>query len=285
MTYEISRRNFFKFAAFGIGGATLAAASLTGCAQGGKSGAKDDKTVSVACSPTPHAEILNGVVAGVLAKQGYKLVVREFNDYVQPNIVTEEGEVDANYYQHVPYLDDFNEKKGTHLIPLAAVHFEPFGFYPGTKKSFSEIAKGDKISIPSDATNEGRALLLLQEAGLIKIDPKAGVKATKNDVIENPHNIQLVELEAAQTSRSIKDVAFAGINANFAIDAGLKVGKDSIALEDAKGKAAQTYANILVVKKGNETLDKIKALNAALTSDETRKFITEHFKGGVLPVF
>ena len=246
------------------------------------------QTITVAAVPTPHAEILNDVCKPILAEQGYDLVVKEFTDYVLPNTATEEGEVDANYFQHVPYLDDFNKEQGTHLVSIVGVHYEPFGLYAGKDKSLKnldDLPEGAKVAVPNDPTNEARALLLLQEAGLIKLDASAGLAATKADIVENPRNLDIIELEAAQTALSLEDVDIAAINSNYALEAGLNVANDAIAVESAEGEAAQTYANVLVVKEGNENNPAVVAFAEALNSDAVRDYINNTYEGAVLPVF
>ena len=241
-------------------------------------------TLKVAASPTPHAEILN-VAKEVLAEQGIDLEVVEFSDYVQPNLVTESGEVDANYFQHTPYLDSFNEENGTHLVSVGAVHYEPFGIYPGKSDDLANIADGATIAVPNDTTNEARALQLLAAQGLITVRDGAGLTATVNDITDNPHNLQIKEIEAAQLPRTVQDVDFAVINGNYAMEAGVSVGKDALATEDASSEAAQTYANVLVVKEGRENDPAIQALYAALTSDKVKDYINSTYDGAVVPIF
>ena len=241
-------------------------------------------TLKVAASPTPHAEILN-VAKEILAEQGIDLQVVEFSDYVQPNLVTESGEVDANYFQHTPYLDSFNEENGTHLVSVGAVHYEPFGIYPGKSDDLASIADGATIAVPNDTTNEARALQLLAAQGLITVRDGAGLTATINDITENPHNLQIKEIEAAQLPRTVQDVDFAVINGNYAMEAGFSVGTDALAIEDASSEAAQTYANVLVVKEGNESDPAIQALYAALTSDKVKDYINSTYDGAVVPIF
>ena len=241
-------------------------------------------TLKVAASPTPHAEILN-VAKEILAEQGIDLEVVEFSDYVQPNLVTESGEVDANYFQHTPYLDSFNAENGTHLVSVGAIHYEPFGIYPGKSDDLANIADGATIAVPNDTTNEARALQLLAAQGIITVREGAGLTATVNDIEENPHNVKIQEIEAAQLPRTVQDVDFAVINGNFAMEAGFSVGKDALATEDASSEAAQTYANVLVVKEGNENSPAIQALLAALQSDKVRDYINETFDGAVVPIF
>ncbi len=237
--------------------------------------------IRIAASPVPHAEILNKA-AGILKDYGYELEVVEFEDYVQPNLVVESGEFDANYVEHVPYLNSFNEEQGTHLVDAGDIHYEPFGIYPGTKDSLSKISDGDKIAIPNDTTNEARALLLLQDNGIIKLKDGAGLTATIKDIKENPNNIKFVELEAAQVARVTSEVEFVVLNGNYALEAGYSVGKDSIAYESSDSVAAQTYVNIIAVYEGNEKSDKIQALVKVLRSDEIKKFIESTYDGAVI---
>ena len=241
-------------------------------------------TLKVAASPTPHAEILN-VAKDILAEQGITLEVVEFSDYVQPNLVTESGEVDANYFQHTPYLESFNEENGTHLVSVGAIHYEPFGIYPGKSNDLANIADGATIAVPNDTTNEARALQLLAAQGLITVRDGAGLTATVNDITENPHNLQIEEIEAAQLPRTVQDVDFAVITGNYAMEAGFSVGKDALATEDASSEAAQTYANVLVVKEGNENNPAIQALLKALQSDEVKNYIDQTYDGAVVAIF
>lgn len=252
--------------------------SLAACAK------KDDKTITVAASPTPHAEILK-VAAQVLEKEGWKLEITEYNDYVVPNNVVENGEIDANYFQHQPYLDTFNAENKTHLVSVAMVHYEPFGVYAGTKNAIADLADGDKIAIPNDGSNRARALLLLEAQGLIRLKDGVGMEATVLDIAENPLNLNIVEMEAAQIAGVRDSVALAVINGNYALNAGLNAGTDAIATEDPNSVSAQTYANVLVVKEGNENSDKTQALIKALTSDEVRSYINETYSGAVVPIF
>ena len=257
----------------------VTAAFLTGC---GKSQAEDN-VIRVGASPTPHAEILE-IIEDDLEEKGYELEIVEYNDYIIPNTATESGELDANYFQHQPYLDDFNSEKGTHLVSVADVHFEPFGIYAGKTKSLDEIKEGAVIAVPNDTTNEARALLLLEAQGFIKLREGAGISATVADIVENPLHIEIKELEAAQVARTIYDVDFACINGNYAAEAGYKV-SDALATESVESLAAQTYANILVVKEGNEDSEKTKALVDAILSEEVREYINSQYDGGVVPVF
>ena len=240
-------------------------------------------TIKVGASITPHAEILNAVKDD-LAAQGYNLEVVEFTDYVLPNTALEEGDLDANYFQHGPYLDDFNAQNGTHLVAVAAIHYEPFGIYAGKTTSLEELADGATVAIPNDGTNEARALLLLEAQGLIKLNEGVTFTATKLDIAENPKNLDIQEIEAAQLPRSLQDVDLAVINGNYAIQAGLKV-SDALAVEDKDSIAAETYANVLVVKEGNEETDATKALIAALQSETAREFIDATYEGAVIAKF
>ena len=241
-------------------------------------------TLKVAASPVPHAEIL-GVAKDILAEQGITLEIIEYTDYVQPNLVTESGEVDANYFQHTPYLDSFNEENGTHLVSVGAIHYEPFGLFAGKTATLDELADGAKIAVPNDTTNEARALQLLAAQGIITLKEGAGLTATKNDIAENPHNVDIVEMEAAQLPRTLADVDFAVINGNYAAEAGLNAATDALAVEDASSEAAQTFANILVVKEGNEDDPAIQALLAALQSEQVKNFIDGTYSGAVVAIF
>ena len=239
-------------------------------------------TIKVAASATPHAEILEEAKP-ILEKEGWDLEVTVFDDYVQPNLVVESGDFDANYFQHIPYLEQFNEEKGTHLVVAGKIHYEPFGIYPGTKKDLKDIAKGDKIAVPNDTTNEARALLLLQDNGIIKLKDGAGIKATVNDIEENPNNIEIVELEAAQVPRVVNEVAYVVLNGNYALEANYTVKKDALAYEKSDSEAAKTYVNVIAVKEGNENNEGIKALVEVLKSDEMKKFINDTYQGSVVP--
>lgn len=263
------------------GAAAVLAVGLTAC--GGKENKADDKTITVAASPTPHAEILEAA-KDLLKEKGYTLEIKEFDDYPQQNVVVDEGEFDANYFQHQPYLDNFNEEKGSDLVSAAKIHYEPLGIYPGASEDLENIKDGAKIAVPNDATNEARALLLLEENGIITLKEDAGLNATKKDVEENPHNIEIVELDAAQIARVVKELDFVVLNGNYALDAGFNVQTDAIAKEEADSEAAQTYANIIAVKKENKDSEKIKALVEVLQSEEIGKFITDTYEGAVVPM-
>ena len=272
-----------KILALALAG-VLVVGALTGCGSSKSESSEkktDDKKITVAASATPHADILEEAKT-LLKDKGYELEVKVFDDYVQPNNVVESGEFDANYFQHVPYLEQFNEEKGTHLVVAGKIHYEPFGIYPGTKKDLKDIAKGDKIAVPNDTTNEARALLLLQDNGIIKLKDGAGIKATVNDIEENPNNIEIVELEAAQVPRVVNEVAYVVLNGNYALEANYTVKKDALAYEKSDSEAAKTYVNVIAVKEGNENSKKIKALVDVLKSDSIKKFINEKYDGAVI---
>lgn len=235
--------------------------------------ADTDTTIKVAASAVPHAEILEAAKP-LLAEQGYTLEIQIFDDYVQPNLVVESGDFDANYFQHIPYLESFNEEKGT--------HYEPFGLYPGTETSLDNIDNAT-IAVPNDTTNEARALLLLQDNGYITLKDGVGLTATTKDIVENPHNITFVELEAAQVPRTLPEVSFGVLNGNYAMEAGLTVADDALLFESADSEAAATYVNVIAVKEGNENLPKIKALVDTLKSDEIKQYINDNYNGGVIP--
>lgn len=265
---------------------------LTGCASGGPSAAKKKadtdsqknlEVIKVGASITPHAEILRAA-SDELEKQGYKLEVVEYNDYIIPNTALESGELDANYIQHLPYLEDFNKENGTHIVSVADIHYEPFGIYAGKSDSLKNLKDGAVIAVPNDTTNEARALLLLQDQGLIKLKENAGLTATVKDIVNNPKNFDIRELEAAQVPKALQDVDVAAINTNYALEANLKL-SDALASEGADSLAAKTYANIIAVKEGNEKAAKIKALVDAVKSDKVKKFIEDKYEGAVVPVF
>lgn len=239
--------------------------------------------LKVGASPTPHAKILEQV-KGDLAKEGIDLQIVEYTDYVLPNTAVQSGENDANYFQHVPYLDDFNKQNGTTIVPVAAIHFEPLGIYAGKTSSLASLPDGAKIAVPNDATNEARSLLLLQDQGLLKLKDGVGLQATPRDIIDNPKKIEFVEVEAAAAAATLKDVDLAVLNGNYAITAGLTI-SDALASEKPDSVAATTYANIVAVKKGNENDPAIQALVRALKSDKVKKYIQDTFAGSVVAVF
>lgn len=251
-----------------------------------EAGSGDLVEIVVGATIEPHATILNSdAVKNSLKEQGFSIKVVEYTDYVQPNVATQDGSLDANFFQHLPYLNDFNTNNGTTLASVANVHFEPLGIYAGKTTSIDALADGAQIAVPNDATNEARALLLLEKAGLIKLNEGVGLNATKNDILENPKNLDIVEIEAAQTVKVLKDVDLAVINGNYALAEGLSASKDALLVEDPTSEAAVTYANIIVVKEGNEQSEKTLALIKAVTSEETKKFIEEKWQGAVVPVF
>jgi D-methionine transport system substrate-binding protein len=263
---------------------TSAAADTSSEAASDTSAAASLGTITIAASQTPHSEIL-AQAKPILAQEGWDLEVTVFEDYVQPNNVVESGDFDANYFQHVNYLNSFNEENGTHLVVATngKIHYEPFGIYGGTKKSLDEIADGDAIAIPNDTTNEARALLLLQQEGLITLNDGVGVNATVNDIKDNPYNLEIVEVEAAQVPKQLPSVAFGVINGNYALENGLSVADDALATESADGDAIQQYVNIIAVKDGNQDEDKIKALTDVLHSDAIVKYINDTYQGAVVP--
>ena len=263
---------------------------LTGCGNNDAAGKKADtdsaqelEIIKVGASITPHAEILRSV-SDELEKQGYKLEVVEYNDYIIPNTALESGELDANYIQHLPYLEDFNKENGTHIVSVADIHYEPFGIYAGKSDSLENLKEGAVIAVPNDTTNEARALLLLQDQGLIKLKENAGLTATVKDIAENPKNFEIKELEAAQVPKALQDVDVAAINTNYALEANLKL-SDALASEGADSLAAKTYANIIAVKEGNENTEKIKALIDTVKSEQVKKFIEDKYDGAVVPIF
>lgn len=251
---------------------------LTGC------GSSDDKTIRVGASVTPHAEILRAAEP-LLKEKGYTLEIIEFSDYVQPNNNVESGDLDANYFQHQPYLDNFNKENGTHIVSVAAIHYEPFGIYAGKASALSDITDGTTIAIPNDGTNEGRALFLLQDLGYITMKDDVTFEATVLDIAEYKVDIKITEMEAAQLVRALQDVDFAIINGNYAIQGGLNAATDALATEAKDSSAATTYANVLCVKEGHENDPGILALIEALESDTVRDFINETYGGAVIPMF
>ena len=244
--------------------------------------AAEGGTIKVAASATPHAEILEEAKK-ILADEGWDLEIKIFDDYVMPNEVVESGEFDANYFQHIPYLESFNKEKGTHLVNAGGIHYEPCGSYPGTKSDLSELADGDTIAVPNDTTNEARALLLLQDNGIITLKEGAGLEATVNDIAENPHNVKIEELAAEQVARVAPEVAFVVLNGNYALQAGFSVAKDALAYEASDSEAAKTYVNIIAVKEGHENDPGIQALVKVLKSDEIKQYINDTYDGAVIP--
>ena len=266
--------------------AGVLAIGLIGCGGTGSNGSgadsKDDKVIKIGVTPKPHKEIVDAAVS-LLEKEGYKVEITEFNDYVQPNTAVEEGSLDVNFFQHTPYLNEQVQSRGLHLKSVAAIHLEPMGLYSKKITSLDELKDGSTIAVPNDPSNEARALKLLAANGLIKI--KDGELVTPADITENPKNLQFSELEAAAVPRAVDDVDAAVINGNYAIEAGFDPTTNAIVKEDKDSEAAKPYANIVVVKEGNENLEKIQALIKALTSDEVRDFINKEYNGAVIPVF
>lgn len=264
----------------------LSISLLTGCGlksnDAGK-GTEDSKKIVVGASPAPHAEILKKA-AELLKDKGYELEIIEFTDYVQPNIALNNGDIDANFFQHQPYLDKFNKEQSANLVAAGVIHYEPFGLYPGKTATIDTLADKAQIAVPNDSSNEARALILLEAQGLIKLNADAGFEATVKDIVENPKNLEILEIAAEQLPRSLQDVDMAVINGNYAIDAGLDVKTDAIAIEDEQSISATTYGNILAVKDGNQDKDSIKALVEVLKSDEIRTFIEETYQGAVVPL-
>ena len=241
-------------------------------------------TLTVGATPNPHAEIL-AQVKDDLAAEGIDLVVKEYSDYVVPNTAVEEGDLDANYFQHPPYMEKFNEENGTHLVSVGKVHYEPMGIYPGLTKTLEELPDGATIAVPNDATNEARALQLLAAQGLIELKEDAGLNATPNDITSNPKNLQFKELEAAMLPQTASEVDLSVINSNFAMEGGMNPATDSLASEDADSEAAQTFANIIAVKEGHENDPAIQALVKALQSDKVKEYIEKTYSGAVVAVF
>ena len=258
--------------------AALLVLGLTAC--GGK---KQKATIKVGATPAPHAAILE-VAKEILAEQGYTLDIVEYDDYITPNTSLEDGSLDANYFQHITYMNEFNAENGTHMVSAAGIHYEPFGLYAGKTAALADLQDGAQIAVPNDGTNEARALLLLEQEGLIKLKDGVGLSATKSDIAENPHNYEIMELEARLLPTTLQDVDMAVINGNYAIDAGLKV-SDAVAVEAADGAAAEAYVNVLAVKEGSESSAGIQALVKALQSDTVKTFIEDTYDGAVVPLF
>ena len=264
-------------------GATLMlglALIVSGCGSNNNASKSDPNTIVIGATPVPHAEILEQVKP-ILAKEGITLEIKEFNDYNTPNAALHEGEIDANFFQHQPYLGEWNAGNNAKLVSAGGVHIEPMGIYSHTIKNIADVPNGAKIGIPNDPSNGGRALLLLQKQGLIQMKEGGSVKSTIADIVGNPKNIQIVELEAPQLPRSLDDVTAAVINTNFAMKADLNPTKDAIAIEGSDSP----YVNIVVVRPGDEKSEKIQKLMKALNSPEIKQFIQEHYKGAILPAF
>ena len=282
----LTRRNFI-----GTGLAALAATTLAACGNASSSSSSSaasdsaqSQTLTVAASPSPHAEILNNFAAPKLKEQGIDLQTKEYTDYIIPNQVTSSGEVDANYFQHINYLNNYNEENGTDLVGVAAIHYEPFGIYAGKSSDLANIADGAQIAVPNDPTNEGRALLLLQQENLITLKDPDNLEATPVDIAENPHNLQFVEVEAAAVPRQLQDVDFAVINGNYAIEAGFHV-KDAVAVESKDGKAVEQYANYIVTTPEKKDDNRIDALVSVLTSDDFKQYLSDTYGQDGLTAF
>jgi D-methionine transport system substrate-binding protein len=258
----------------------LATFALSACGAKQNDSSGDSKKLIIGASPTPHAEILNHVKAD-LKKEGYELEVKVFDDYVLPNKALEDGSIDANYFQHIPYLEKFAADHKLALTSIAKVHIEPMGVYSRKIKNLADLPEGAAVSIPNDPTNGGRALLLLAKAGVIKLKSGAGITATVRDIAENPRKVAIRELEAAQLPRSFEDVALAVINTNYALDAKLIPAKDALFIEAADSP----YVNILAARKGEENRADLKKLAAALNTPEVKKFIAEKYKGAIVAAF
>ncbi|MCI8631255.1 MAG: ABC transporter substrate-binding protein [Firmicutes bacterium] len=261
---------------------------ITACGGNGdeenEGGNADSLTIKVGASPAPHAEILEKAKE-ILAEDGVTLEITEFQDYVFPNEAVSNGELEANYFQHLPYLEQYNEENDTDLVSVAKIHYEPYGIYAGKTATLEELQDGAKVAVPNDATNEARALLLLEQEGLITLKEGVGIGATALDIVDNPKNLEIVELEAAFIPRSLQDVDIAVINGNYAIEAGLNASKDALATEAADSVGADTFANIICVKAGNEENEGVKKLIEVLTSEEIKTFINDKYEGAVVPVF
>lgn len=277
-------KKFFAILLAGVLTVGLAACGGSDDAATNDDSNKEEITLKIGASPTPHAEIPNAA-KDELAEKGIKLDIVEFTDYVQPNLATESGDLDANYFQHTPYLNNFNKENGTDLAAAFDMHYEPFGIYAGKTASIEELKDGASIAIPNDGSNETRALLLLQDAGLIKlkdgIDPTSD--ATKLDITENPKNLDIQEIAAEQLPRSLADVDLAVINGNYALQADLNAAEDSLITENPD--YAKVYVNVVACRSGEENSDKIQALKKALQSDDVKKYVDETYKGAVVTVF
>lgn len=240
----------------------------------------DENTIRIGVSPKPQKEIVEFIKED-LEEEGIKLEIVEFTDYIKPNLALSENELDANYFQHEPYMNNFREEKNIDIISIGGIHIEPMGFYSSKIKNIDELKDGSEIAIPNDTTNGVRALLLFEKYGLIKLDPDAGILATKNDIIENPKNLKFTELEASTLPRILNDVDGAVINGNYALEAGLIPTEDSILLEEKDSP----YANIIAIRKGEENQERFVKLMKVLQSDKVKKYIEENYDGGVIPAF
>ncbi|HJG38165.1 MetQ/NlpA family ABC transporter substrate-binding protein [Enorma phocaeensis] len=284
----LSRRAFIAGATGVAAAASLAACGSNDAASGSAAGSADAAEpviLTVGASPSPHAVILEDYAAPLLEEQGIELEVKEYTDYIQPNKDTSNGTIDANYFQHIQYLTDYNEENGTDLVNVGAIHFEPMAVFAGRSNDIENVADGATIAVPNDPTNEGRALLLLQDLGLITLEEGAGVTATPNDIADNPHNLEFSEQEAAALPRTKDDVDFAVINGNYAIDAGLSL-EDAVAMEDAESTAIrEDYANVIVTTPDLENDERITALVNVLQTEDFKAYLEETFGGSAQPAF
>lgn len=286
LSNSISRRSVLAGAA-----AIVVAAPLTACGGSGEpagsaaGSAAETQTLTVGASPSPHAVILNDYAAPLLAEQGIELTVEEYTDYIQPNRDTTNGTLDANYFQHINYLNNYNEENGTDLVNAGRIHFEPMAVFPGRSTDIENVAEGATFGVPNDPTNEGRALLLLQELGLITLAEDAGITATPNDIVENPLSLEFSEQEAAALPRTVGDVDFAVINGNYAIDAGLELA-DAVAQEDAESEVIRDeYANVIVATPELAEDERILALVGVLQTEDFKAYLEETFGGAAQPAF
>lgn len=277
----LSRRNLLKATFAGLGVVALGGLAACGSTSGSSS---DAATLTIAASPTPHAEILNKFAAPKLKDEGIELKVKEYTDYIQPNKDTTSGAVDANYFQHINYLDNYNKENKTDLVSVGKIHYEPMAVYAGKSKDLKNIADGAVIAVPNDPTNEGRALLLLQDQGIITLKDTSNLESTPNDIADNPHNVTFQEVEAAAVPRVLDSVDFAVINGNYAIEAGYHV-KDALAHEEAGSAAVEQYANIICTTPDKKDDKNIEALVKVLQSDDFKQYLEENYGQDVLPAF
>lgn len=264
-----------------VAAVAVLAGTLTGCGAKNSAQSADSNVIKVAASATPHAEVLEAA-KDLLKEKGYELEIKIFDDYVLPNEVVSSGEFDANYFQHEPFMNSYNEEHNANLVAVGKIHYEPFGIYPGKKDDLASLSSGDVIAVPNDRTNEGRALKLLADKGIITLKDGVSLDATVNDIVENPYGIEIKELEAAQIPRVLSEVTFGVVNGNYALSAGLSVTKDSVFYESSESDAAKTYVNIIAVKEENKDSEKIKALVDVLKSEEIQKYIEDTYNGSVL---
>ncbi len=273
---------FVMVAALAGCGATQGSTDTASESSSSAAASGDDKTIVVGASPSPHAEIL-AAAEDVLAEEGWTLEIVEYSDYIQPNVALEGGELDANYFQHNQYLDNYNAENGTDLVNAANIHFEPMTLYAGKTASVDELPDGAQIAVPSDPSNEARALLVLEEQGIITLAEGAGLEATPNDIVDNPKNVQIVEAEAAALPRMLEDADMAVINGNYALSSGLD--QSLVVATEQNPEAESTYPNCIAVRSGDEESEKTKALVSALTSDTIKQFIEENYGDAVVACF